>query len=91
MPDISVLAGLTDEDPRDFAALELSCMRFIDAWLDAGGESGDAAIAGFYSLWAQGLDDRGTDEAGFFGWARPRFIQYREQVRELLQAAPPRC
>ena len=89
MPDISILSPFVDEDPSNFDELDLSCGRFIDTWLDAGGESDDEEISLLYSLWAQSLDDRGKDEAGFFDWAYPQFIQARDDVSKRLGAVQP--
>jgi hypothetical protein len=81
MPTLSTLKPFIAEEPTDFAALEVSCGKFIDAWLAAGGEPTDDEVIGFYSLWSQSLDARGKDEVGFFGWAYPSFVKYRDKVR----------
>ena len=88
-PGISVLAPFVDEDPQGFSELEDSCGKFIDAWLDAGGEPTDDAIIGFYGIWAESLDARGKDEADFFDSYYPFFIRSRDVVRELLKGAKP--
>ena len=92
MTDISVLAPLADEDPQGFSELVTSCGKFIDAWLDAGGEPGDDPIVGFYSLWAHSIDQkRPADEReqrSYYEWAYPLFIQDRNDVRVLLNGAP---
>ncbi len=95
MTDRSTLAPFAHEDPRDFSELVASCDKFIDAWLDAGGEPTDEPIIGFYSLWAQSLDlsppgDK-REEARFYDWAYPLFISDRNEVRELLRGAPTRA
>jgi hypothetical protein len=90
--DISALAPFADEDPRDFSELVASCGKFIDAWLDAGGEGTDEPVVGFYSLWAQSRDlsplgDEG-EETRYYVWAYPQFIRDRDQVRQRLGGAP---
>jgi hypothetical protein len=89
MIDIKVLAPFVDEDPRDFRELEASCGRFIDAWIEADGLGTDDAVVAFYSLWAQSLDSRGKDEADYFDWAYPQFIQARDVVRASLRSTLP--
>jgi len=89
VPDVSVLAPFVDEDPQDFSELEDSCGKFIDAWLDAGGEPTDDAIIDVYGIWAQSLDARGRDEADFFAWGQPLFIRFRDEVRDLLNGSKP--
>lgn len=84
MPTLNTLEPLVDEEPTDFAALEVSCGRFIDAWLADGGEPTDDEVVGFYSLWSQSLDARGGDEGDFYDWAYPFFVRYRDEVRALL-------
>jgi hypothetical protein len=87
MPHLSVLEPFIIEEPSDFAGLSASCSKFIDAWLDAGGEPTDDEIVSFYGLWSQSLDDRGKDETGFYQWAYPLFIEYRDEVRRQLECA----
>jgi len=90
--DISALAPFADEDPGDFSELVTSCGKFIDAWLDAGGEPTDEPVIGFYGLWAQSLDlsppGDEREQASFYAWAHPSFIRDRNKVRELLRGAP---
>lgn len=85
MPSLSTLKPLLDEEPRDFTALEVSCGKFIDAWLADGGEPTDDEVVGFYGLWSQSLDARGRDESDFYQWAYPFFLRYRDEVRSLLE------
>ncbi|MEO5773350.1 MAG: hypothetical protein ABIQ32_04435 [Sphingomicrobium sp.] len=85
MASLDTLEPLIDEEPTDFAELEVSCGKFIDAWLTGGGEPTDDEIAGFYSLWSQSLDSRGRDESDFYRWAYPFFVRYRDDVLSLLK------
>jgi hypothetical protein len=89
MPDISILAPIADEDPRNFSELGASCGKFIDTWLEAGGEPTDDEVVGFYSLWSQSLDvpkgsGEAEEQASFYEWAYPFFVQHRNEVRRLL-------
>ena len=67
--------------------MEVSCGKFIDAWLADGGEPTDSEVVGFYSLWSQSLDARGRDEGDYYQWAYPFFVRYRDEVRSLLERA----
>ncbi len=87
MPSLHTLKPLVDEEPTDFAALEVSCGKFIDAWLADGGEPTDDEVVGFYGLWSQSLDARGRDESDFFEWAYPLFVRCRDELRNLLERA----
>ncbi|ATY32617.1 hypothetical protein [Sphingomonas psychrotolerans] len=87
MPTLTTLKPLVDEEPTNFTALEVSCGKFIDAWLADGGEPTDDEVVGFYSLWSQSLDARGRDEDDFYDWAYPFFVRYRDEVRAYLDRA----
>ena len=87
MASLHILAPLVDEEPTDFASFEVSCGKFIDAWLADGGEPTDDEVVGFYSLWSQSRDARGRDEIEFYRWARPFFVRYRNELRDLLNPA----
>lgn len=85
MPTLNALQPLVDEEPTNFVALEVSCAKFVDAWLAGGGEPTDDEVVGFYGLWSQLLDVRGRDEGDFYDWAYPLFVRYRNEVRALLE------
>ena len=87
MPSLYTLEPLFDEDPTDFAALEMSCGKFIDAWLADGGEPTDDEIVGLYGLWGQSLDARGRDEIDLYQWAYPFFVRFRDELRSRLARA----
>lgn len=92
MTDLSILKPYLAEDPQDFSELGVSCGKFIDTWLAAGGEPTDDAVVGFYSIWSQSLDVPGgegkaAEEADFYASAYPQFIRYRDEVCSLLGRA----
>lgn len=47
MPSLAILQPYVSEEPSDFAALAVSCGKFIDAWLAKGGEPTDDEVIGF--------------------------------------------
>lgn len=65
MSSLAILRTYITEEPSNFAALEASCGKFIEAWLAEGGEPTDDEVVSFYGLWSQSLDSRGKDESGF--------------------------
>ena len=90
--NVSILGPLTADDPQNYPELELSCGRFIDAWLAAGGEPTDEAVVGFYGIWSQSLDvprdaNKAEEEAAFYDWAYPHFIRFRDEVASSLMRA----
>lgn len=92
MTDLSILKPWVAEDPQDFSELAVSCGRFIDTWLAAGGEPTDDAVVGFYGIWSQSLDvpqggGEAKERADFYEWAYPQFIRYRDEVRTLIGQA----
>jgi hypothetical protein len=87
VPSLHTLQPFFDEEPTDFAALKVSCGKFIDAWLADGGEPTDDEVVGFYSLWSQSLDSHGRNGSDFYQWAYPFFVRYRDELRSRLARA----
>jgi hypothetical protein len=87
VPSLSTFETLVGEETTDFAALQVSCGKFIDAWLADGGEPTDDEVVDFYGLWSQSLDARCRDESDFYQWAYPIFVGRRDEVRILLERA----
>ena len=87
MPSLFNLKPFIAEEPSDFAALEVSSGKLVDAWLAAGGEPTDDEVIRFYGLWSQSLDARGKDEAGFYSWAYPSYLKYRDEIRSRIDQA----
>ncbi len=92
MPDPTVLAPFLDDDPVDFPGLVISTQRFIDAWLEAGGEPTDDLIIGFYGIESQVYDVKGgqqraPDELDFYRTFYQSFICCRDQVARELRAS----
>ena len=94
MPSPAALAEFLDADPKDFAELTALLHRIMDAWLDAGGESTDELVIGFYGIESQIADvpiegrDRQEDQADFYHFFYPAFIRDRDEIRKQIGGQP---